>query len=148
ALKNVDIFIAPSTFMQKMAKADVSPIIHLPNFIEMQRFHEVKNNYNLLFVGRLEKIKGVEFLIQAIPFIIKAFPKTTLTTVGDGGNKSDLCGLTKKLQLEQYVHFRGWVEHKELDSYYEKASIVVIPSVVPENFPTVCNEAMSAGTPV
>lgn len=148
ALKNVDIFIAPSAFIQKMAEADVSPIIHLPNFIELQRFHEVRNNYNLLFVGRLEKIKGGEFLIQAIPFIIKAFPQTTLTIIGDGGNKSDLCHLTKKLQLEKQVQFRGWVEHKELDTYYEKASIVIIPSIGPENFPTVCNEAMSAGRPV
>jgi len=126
----------------------VSPIIHLPNFIELQQFHEVRNNYNLLFVGRLEKIKGVEFLIQAISFIIKVFPQTTLTIVGDGHNKTDLCNLTKKLQLEKYIHFRGWVEHKDLNTYYEKASIVVIPSVVPENFPTVCNEAMSAGRPV
>jgi len=84
-----------------MAKIDVSPIIHLPNFIELQQFHEIKNNYNLLFVGRLEKIKGVEFLIQAIPSIIKVFPQTTLTIVGDGRNKVDLFNLTKKLQLEK-----------------------------------------------
>jgi len=148
ALKNVDIFIAPSHYIQNMAKTDVSPIIHLPNFIELQQFHELTNNYNLLFVGRLEKIKGVEFLIQAITFIIKVFPQTTLTIIGDGRNKTDLFNLTKKLQLEKYIQFRGWVEHKDLNTFYEKADIVVIPSVVPENFPTVCNEAMSAGRPV
>jgi glycosyltransferase involved in cell wall biosynthesis len=42
----------------------------------------------------------------------------------------------------------GWVDHSEIDAYYEKASIVIIPSVWPENFPTVCNEAMSVGRPV
>ena len=148
ALKNVDIFIAPSIYMQKVAKTDVSPIIHLPNFIELQQFHTIRNNYNLLFVGRLEKMKGVEFLIQAISTIIKVFPQTTLTIVGDGGNKSDLLNLVKKLQIEKYIQFRGWVEHKDLDPYYARASIVVIPSIAPENFPTVCNEAMSAGRPV
>ena len=148
AFKNVDIFIAPSKYIQNIAKCDVSPIIHLPNFIELLQFHEITNNYNLLFIGRLEKTKGVEFLIQAISFIIKVFPQTTLTIVGGGGNKADLFNLAKKLQLEKHIQFRGWVEHKDLDSYYEKASIVVIPSVVPENFPTVCNEAMSAGRPV
>lgn len=76
------------------------------------------------------------------------FPQTTLTIIGDGRNKNDLFDLTKKLQMEKYIQFRGWVDHKDLDTYYEKASIVVIPSVVPENFPTVCNEAMSAGRPV
>jgi glycosyltransferase involved in cell wall biosynthesis len=148
ALKNVDIFIAPSKFIQNMAKTDVSPIIHLPNFIEFQQFHELTNNYNLLFIGRLEKIKGIEFLIQAISFIIQVFPQTTLTIVGDGRNKTDLLNLTKKLQLERNIQLKGWVEHKDLNNYYKNASIVVIPSVGPENFPTVCNEAMSAGRPV
>jgi glycosyltransferase involved in cell wall biosynthesis len=147
-LKNVDIFIAPSKYMQNVAKTDVSPIIHLPNFIELRKFHELKNHYNLLFVGRLQKIKGAEFLIEAISLIIKIVPQTTLTIIGDGPDKIDLLSLTTKLQLEKYVQFIGWVENKDLDTYYEKASIVIIPSICPENFPTVCNEAMSAGRPV
>jgi glycosyltransferase involved in cell wall biosynthesis len=105
-------------------------------------------NYNVLFLGRLKKIKGVEFLIEAIPFIIKVFPQTTLTIVGDGGNKTDLFSLTKHLQLEKHVQFIGWVEHRNLHTYYEKASIVVVPSIVAEAFPLVALEAMSAGRPV
>ena len=147
-LKNIDLFIAPSKYIQNAAKSDVSPIIHLPNFVELRKFHELKNNYNLLFVGRMEKVKGIEFLIKAISLIIKVFPQTTLTIIGDGLNKENLLSLTKSLQLENYIHFVGWVKNKDLDIYYEKASIVVIPSIWPENFPTVCNEAMSAGRPV
>lgn len=147
-LKNVDIFIAPSNYIQNLAKIDVSPIIHLPNFIELRKFQKLKNNYNLLFVGRLEKVKGIEFLIKALSLIIKVFPQTTMTIIGDGLNKTDLLNLIKNLQIEKYVQFRGWVENKDIDAYYEKASIVVIPSVWPENFPTVCNEAMSVGRPV
>lgn len=147
-LKNVDLFIAPSKYIQNMAKTDVSPIIHLPNFIELGKFHELRNNYNLLFVGRLEKAKGVEFLIEAISLIIKKFPRTTLTIIGNGRNMTDLLNLAKKMQIEKYIQFTGWVKNKDIASYYEKASIVVIPSVWPENFPTVCNEAMSAGRPV
>lgn len=148
AFKNVDIFIAVSKYIQNMAQTDVSPIIHLPNFIELQQFHEIKNNYNLLFVGRLEKMKGVEFLIQAISFIIKVFPQTTLTIVGNGPNKTDLINLTKKIQLEEYIQFIGWVENKDLDTYYEKASIVVVPSTSTEGFGIVILEAMSVGRPV
>ncbi len=148
ALKNVDIFIAPSKYFQNIAKNDVSPIIHLSNFIQLRKFHELKNNYNLLFVGRLEKIKGVEFLIQAIDVIIKVFPQTTLTIIGDGRSKTDLFNLTKKLRLEKYIQFRGWVEHKDLDAYYEKASIVVVPSISAEAFGLVILEAMSVGRPV
>lgn len=149
ALKNVDLFIAPSRYMKDVAGNDVSPIIYLPNFIELsEEVHGIQNNYNLLFVGRLEKVKGIEFLIKAIPFIIRTFPQATLTIIGDGQNKENLLGLTKDLHLEKHVHFVGWVKSKDLDIYYQKASTVVIPSVWPENFPTVCNEAMGAGRPV
>jgi glycosyltransferase involved in cell wall biosynthesis len=147
-LKHVDTFIAPSKYIQNVAKTDVSPIIHLPNFIEMQKFHELTNNYNLLFVGRLEKIKGVEFLIQAVSLIVKVFPQTTLTLVGDGRNKTDLFNLTKKLQIEQSIQFRGWIEYKNLNTYYKKASLVVVPSICAEAFGLVILEAMSAGRPV
>lgn len=149
ALRNVDLFIAPSRYMKNVASNDLSPIIYLPNFIELSKeFHEIQNKYNLLFVGRLEKVKGIEFLIRAIPFIIKVFPQTTLTVIGEGQNKENLLNLTKDLHLEKHIHFVGWVKNKDLDIYYQRASIVVIPSVWPENFPTVCNEAMSAGRPV
>src|SRR5436305_8429399 len=107
-LKNVDLFISPSRYLQKMAEADVSPVVHLPNFIELLEFQELKNNYNLLFVGRLEKVKGIEFLIRALPLIIEKFPQCTLTIVGDGRDKTNLCKLTKQLQLEQHVQFKGW----------------------------------------
>jgi glycosyltransferase involved in cell wall biosynthesis len=147
-LKNVDVFTAPSKYIQNMAKTDVSPIIHLPNFIDLQKFHELTNNYNLLFVGRLEKMKGTEFLIRAISLIINVFPQTTLTIVGDGPDKADLFNLTNKLQLEKYIQFVGWVEHKDLDTYYEKASSVVVPSSWVEAFGIVILEAMSAGRPV
>ena len=147
-LRNVDLFIAPSKYIQDAAKSDMSPIVHVPNFIELGTFHELKNTYNLLFVGRLEKVKGIEFLIKAISFIINVFPQTTLTIVGDGSNKESLLNLTETLHLEKHIQFMGWVDNKNLDIYYERASIVVIPSVWPENFPTVCNEAMSRGRPV
>lgn len=147
-LKNVDLFIVPSKYFYETVRGDVSPVVHLPNFIDLQQFHELTNNYNLLYVGRLEKVKGVEFLIQALSLIIQAFPQTRLTIVGDGHNKGDLINLTKKLTLEKYVHFAGWGRHEDLQSFYEKASLVIIPSVVPESFAIVCCEAMSAGRPV
>jgi len=148
AFKNVDVFLAPSQFMQHVAKTDVSPIIQLPNFIELRQFHEVQHNYHLLFVGRLETIKGVEFLIQAMSIIIKAFPQTTLTIVGEGSQKINLFNLTQKLRLEEHIRFIGWVENKDLDTYYEKASLVVVPSISVEAFGLVILEAMSAGRPV
>ncbi len=148
ALKNVDVFIAPSKYIQNAAKADVSPVLHLPNFTESGKFHTLTMNYNLLFVGRLEKIKGAESLIKAVSLIIKVFPQTTLTIIGEGGYKADLLKFTTELQLTDHVRFIGWVDNEKLDPYYEDANIVVVPSICPDNFPTVCTEAISRGRPV
>jgi glycosyltransferase involved in cell wall biosynthesis len=147
-LKNVDVFIAPSKYIQDLTETDVSPIIHLPNFVELRTFHELMNTYHLLFVGRLEKLKGVEFLIQAMALITKVFPQTRLTIIGDGSDKTNLLNLSKRLQLEKYIQFAGWVENKDLDAYYQNASIVVVPSVWVETFGIVILEAMSVGRPV
>jgi glycosyltransferase involved in cell wall biosynthesis len=148
ALKNVDIFITPSKEMQNLAKVDVSPIIHMPNFVKLREYHELKNNYNLLFVGRVEKVKGVEFLITAMPQIVKVFPQATLTIVGDGLDKPASVNQAKELRLERYIQFTGWIENKDLDAYYQKASIVVMPSIWVEAFGGVILEAMSVGRPV
>ncbi len=154
-LKNVDIFIAPSKYIENVAKTEMlSQIVHVPYFIEPLKFQEwllfqeLKNNYNVLFVGRLEKFKGVEFIIKAIPAIIKILPQTTLTIIGDGPYKNELINLTKTLHIEDCIQFKGWIENKELGTYYSKASIVVAPSTVPEAFGLVILEAMSMGRPV
>ena len=146
--KNVDLFIAPSKYIRNVSKVDVLPIVHLPNFVELGKFHELKNNYNLLFVGRLQKMKGVEYLIKALPLIVEVFPQTTLTIIGDGPDKGNLLDQAKALQIEKHVQFVGWVENKDLITYYEKASIVVVPSAWAEAFGLVTLEAMSAGRPV
>src|SRR6266699_1313029 len=151
-LRASDITIVLNTSVQRWIKQYKNEVYYLPNGVDLELFDkppkQETSNYNLLFLGRLEKIKGVESLIQAIPFIIKVFPQTTLTIVGDGGNKTDLFNLTKNLQLEKHIQFTGWVEHKDLDTYYEKASLVVVPSIVADAFPLVILEAMSAGRPV
>jgi glycosyltransferase involved in cell wall biosynthesis len=147
-LKHVDVFLAPSQYIQKLAQVDVSPILHIPNFVELHTFYEMRHDYNLLFVGRLEKAKGIEFVIQAMPFIIDQFPQATLTILGDGSYKSELLNLTKRLHLENRIRFVGWVDHSEIDAYYAKASIVLVPSVWVEIFGLVILEAMSAGRPV
>ncbi|HYT37492.1 MAG TPA: glycosyltransferase family 4 protein [Ktedonobacteraceae bacterium] len=151
-LRASDITIVLNTSVQRWIKQYKNEVYYLPNGVDLELFdkppEQETSNYNLLFLGRLEKIKGVESLIQAIPFIIKVFPQTTLTIVGDGGNKTDLFNLTKNLQLEKHIQFTGWVEHKDLDTYYEKASLVVVPSIVADAFPLVILEAMSAGRPV
>jgi glycosyltransferase involved in cell wall biosynthesis len=147
-LRSVDLFVAPSHFMQRTAEIDVSPILHVPSFTELQPFSEIGHPFQLLFVGRLVNVKGVEYLIRALPLIHETFPHARLTIVGDGAGRSALLLLAQMLGVDDSIYFAGWVEHDNVSRYYQACGMVIVPSIWPDNFPTVCNEAMSAGRPV
>lgn len=147
-LKNVDLFIAPSNFIKKKAISDVNPIRKIHNPINLLKYSAIESDNNILFVGRLEKVKGVRYLIEAVPLIIKKVPNIQLYILGDGQEKDSLFKLVNDIGLSNNIHFIGWQKSDDLKRYYRKSSVVIIPSIWPENFPTVCLEAMSIGRPV
>lgn len=146
--KNVDLFIAPSNYIKNKAISDVSPIKTIHNSIDLPKYSAIENNNNILFVGRLEKAKGVRYLIEAVPLIIKKIPNIQLYIVGDGQEKDSLFKLVNSIRLSKNIHFIEWQKNDDLKLYYKKANIIIIPSICPENFPTVCLEAMSIGRPI
>ena len=104
--------------------------------------HETKT---ILFVGRLRAYKGTAYLIRALAKIktdFKAF------IVGEGEEKGKLVRLTHQLNLNQKVEFTGSLPHSEVSRYFEESSIVVVPSIYPDSFPTVGLEAMAYRKPV
>jgi len=146
--KNVDLFITPSNFIKQKAINDANPIKTIHNPIDLLEYSTIENNNTILFVGRLEKVKGVRYLIEAVPLIIKKIPNIQLYIVGDGQEKDSLFELVNDIGLSSNIHFTGWQKSDDLKRYYRKTSVVIIPSIWPENFPTVCLEAMSMGRPV
>ncbi|ATD54257.1 hypothetical protein BTM20_03005 [Clostridium chauvoei] len=60
----------------------------------------------LLFVGRLDPIKGVDYLIRAMKTIVETDPKYKLLIVGDGEDKKRLQDLTNELNLNKYIDFK------------------------------------------
>lgn len=94
----------------------------------------------LLFVGRLERGKGLDDLIEALPSI----PSARLTVVGDGVDRARL----EALASGRPVCFLGWKSHAELAEQYRCASVVVLPSSLVEGLPNVVLEAMAFGRPV
>ncbi len=127
----------------------------LPMGVDSNKFNPLKysktlkKKYNhdgnlLLYVGRLSKKKGLEYLISAMPEIIKAFPKTRLLIVGDGEEKEKLIALTQKRKMNNYVTFVGAISNDELPKYYATADIFVSPSLS-EGLPVTFMEAMSSG---
>ncbi|MCK6564373.1 MAG: glycosyltransferase [Dehalococcoidia bacterium] len=103
----------------------------------------------LLWVGRLEKLKGVDILIQALAELDERH--FTLLVVGGDERAADL---KAELQhqaaasgLAANVRFVGAVPHDQLPVYYSAADVCVVPSYY-ESFGLVAVEAMACGTPV
>ncbi|MFB6103427.1 MAG: glycosyltransferase [Haloplanus sp.] len=98
----------------------------------------------LLFVGRLNYYKGVEYLLDAMPSI-----DADLLVVGDGERRAELDTRVDRLGVGDRVHFLGRVDSERLHACYDRADVFVLPSVEPsEAFGIVQLEAMAYRTPV
>ncbi|MBK7925264.1 MAG: glycosyltransferase family 4 protein [Gemmatimonadetes bacterium] len=94
-----------------------------------------------LFVGRLEKIKGLDDVIP----VFRDFPDADLVIAGDGEYAATLRGMAEGLPN---VRFLGRVAPEALRRYYEHAIALVVPSVCFETFGIILIEAFKQGTPV
>lgn len=111
---------------------------------------EEKYGSYILFVGRLSEKKGINYLIKAMPEILKEFPEIKLLIIGDGEEKDNLVKLTESLNLEGNVIFTGAIPNENLPKYYATADIFIGPSVISkggdrEGFGLVFVESLASG---
>lgn len=106
-----------------------------------------------LFVGRLEKRKGIETLFEAIPDIVEVIPDARFNIIGsdtasaDGGSyKNYLLGRLDK-KYHKNVHLIGYVDANRLSEYYRDCDVFVAPSLY-ESFGLIYIEAMAWRKPV
>jgi glycosyltransferase involved in cell wall biosynthesis len=100
-----------------------------------------KKNIPLLFVGRLVKKKGVQYLIDSLPLILAKHPQAHLVVVGDGPEKGNLKLRSVDLGISDHVYFLGAVKNKHLPALYQASDVVVFPSIM-EGFGLVVVEAL------
>ncbi|QFY90695.2 glycosyltransferase [Magnetovirga frankeli] len=107
----------------------------------------------LLFVGRLVEKKGVAYLLQALPEVIRQRPDTRLTLIGSGPEADSLHRLSQELDLTTHVEFLAACPQEQLTLHYQQASLFVAPFVQAENgdregLGLVTIEAIACGCPV
>ncbi len=107
----------------------------------------------LLFVGRLHEIKGVQYLLQAMPEIVRQHPGIGLLVVGYGPYEAVLRRAVEELGIAASVRFAGRRAHAEIIRYFHGCRVAVVPSITEqdgrtEGMPTVVLEAMAAGVRV
>ncbi|MGC4118193.1 MAG: glycosyltransferase [Myxococcales bacterium] len=103
----------------------------------------------VLFLGRIHKMKGFDVLMPAIAQASKRVKDLSLTIAGpdEDGYAAEVHMSARRLGIEQMVRFVGLVGEKERSTLLERAALLVLPSYR-ENFGMVVAEAMSAGVPV
>jgi len=112
----------------------------LDNYIDESQ----KNYKKILFVGRLDRQKGVEYLIRAIPKVVKEYEKSHFFILGGGLLIKDLKKLAKKLDILTHITFLDTVSFEKIPLYYSSADIFCLPSLH-EGFPLCIAEALSIG---
>jgi glycosyltransferase involved in cell wall biosynthesis len=81
----------------------------------------------ICFVGALTPWQGVDFMIEALPLVIKDMPDAKFLVVGDGTQKKLLEKKAKELGVEKKVIFKGWVEYEDVPKYINASEICVAP---------------------
>jgi len=101
----------------------------------------------ILFVGYLQKVKGVKYLIEAFSKISGDFPNFKLVIVGNGPDAEELKELSSDLGIENKVIFRGKLSLIDTQAMMRDCYCLVLPSLS-EGLPRVIIEAMASGKPV
>jgi len=122
----------------------------LPNWINLNRFKvkeqipKVKNT--LLFVHWLSKRKGADMLVPIMNNLKLKIKNLKLMVIGEGPYKNKLIDEIKDSGLEKQINALGTVPNKEIAGYYNRADVLIMPSME-EGFPRVLLEAMASGVP-
>ena len=157
--------------LQWLYGVDLNKVVTIPPGVDLKRFRPISlrearhrvgvpsDDRMILYVGRIEPLKGIDTLIRAIAILRAGCPDDApcLHLAIIGGNPNDplqenaemerLKQMRIDLGIEDVVTFLGARDQNSLNYYYSAAEVVVMPSHY-ESFGMVALEAMACGTPV
>lgn len=126
----------------------------IPNGVTLGRFTgqaplpQLRDGHlNILFVGRMEKRKGLKYLLRAYTRVKSELPNARLIVVGDGKLRAGYERSIRQAGVEDVI-FAGYVGDEELGRYYASADVFCAPNTGNESQGYVLLEAMAAGRPV
>ncbi|MEO0156085.1 MAG: glycosyltransferase family 4 protein [candidate division WOR-3 bacterium] len=128
----------------------------IPNGVDLEKFHpevppfsEFKDKKKkILYLGRLDRRKGLIELLKAMPLIKDGLKDVILIVVGKGPLEDDCKKLVKELGLSEVVVFKGYAKSEDIPNYYASCDLYCSPALGGESFGIVLLEAMAVGKPV
>lgn len=120
--------------------------VDLGIFKQREVYFDHRERFIVGVVARLEKEKGIEFLLQAVKITKEFIPQVRAIIVGDGPERKKLEWLSNQLDLKEIIQWVGYQDR--IEKWYHYFDVLVLPSVKRESFGIVLVEAMAAGVPV
>ncbi|HYH35917.1 MAG TPA: glycosyltransferase family 4 protein [Candidatus Saccharimonadales bacterium] len=127
------------------------PITIIPNGINLQKYRKARKKKHpadegtILFIGRLERRKGVKHLLTAFQILTQENPHLKLVIAGDGPDREKLELLTEDLKIPN-VSFLGYISEDLKLKLLSEADLLCSPALFGESFGIVLLEAMATGT--
>lgn len=140
-------------FLKSVLPEDLSNVFFLQNAIDVQRFlkpsdfadSKTSSNCHLISIGRLDKNKNHQFLIDVVAELENRNIPILLTIIGEGVERENLEFKIKLLKLESKIKLIGMIHN--IDTYLNESDVYV-HSALTEGFGLTLIEAMASGLPV
>ncbi len=146
-LKKVDHFFSLSEFINRMlvgngiSRERITKVVNMPDIsISHRKVDIASRGVTIVYIGSLDKIKGVDMLIRAFN---RLDVDATLAIVGDGPERERL-----QKMAGHKIKFLGRIPHETVHSVYRQADVVVVPSLWPEPLSRVLLEAAYFDKPI
>ena len=149
--------IANIGYLQDFAKENINKLYFIYNGIPLERHAEapvpMTPPYQLLALGRFDRIKAFDVLIQACKILKDSGLSFHLTLAGDGPRKILFKYLTRKLGLNELISFPGFIPYNQVSDLFSSADVFVVSSAVHstgerDGLPNVIMEALIHRVPV
>lgn len=140
-----DAIIVTTKLLKKEINFYKKNIVYIPNSIDIQVFkpEKIRKTVDILFVGRLEKQKNLQLLMNAVALLNNQ--KISVLFVGNGSEKENILRFIKHHCVN--LKILSSLPNNELPKYYNQAKIFILPSAI-EGHPKALLEAMSCGMTV
>lgn len=128
-------------------QSDTETVVTPPRALGSRRADEP---WHLVFVGRMDQLKGGDYLLDALPRTQAAVGPLRVTFAGEGPARADWQRRASAIVAANpaiAVHFAGWLQRPEIVRLFDTADVLVVPSLWPEPYGLVGPEAGRRGVP-